>query len=221
MSGNRNRHNKETKRALLFPQDRWNRAGLKKYDIQAIERYINWRNTHVGFEGAVVKSRLEDNTVSFFSNDLEILKTAFDIDTSIPENTVLHEVDDSNLSTGTLYFKEKPEYNYRIFFKTFKVDDTLRKDFIEMIDRYSKNGEVRPSKGLQDWLNMPAHLSPTHPSISIYSYQRNRYKYSRIWAYYFLDYKTESTLTMLSLILDTNKFSRLYKLEKRPEKSTT
>jgi len=160
-----------------------------------LEKYIEWRNLHKPNKTIIV--RIEHNTVSIFSNDLPLLKTIETIDSKI-DYAYTKAV--ANQLLDTKYFIKDPEYKYRIYLKSKRID----KDFVDNLASALNNSKnLHPSKALQNWL-LDARISPMV------------WKYHFSHASHFIDYNDESMLSYLFLMVSGGYFGRKFKLEKRP-----
>lgn len=77
-------------------------------NFEQIEKFFNWKNDK---DPKDFMYRIQGNNVSFFSNDLELLKTLSIIDPNSKLSEAVIEAAD------ILYFKKQPKYKYRTFFK--------------------------------------------------------------------------------------------------------
>jgi hypothetical protein len=132
--------------------------------------------------------RIEGETASVFSNDLNLLKTLENIGCHVDYT----EVDDT-IIVGVKYFVREPKYNYRIYLKSKRVNDEFRNKLQNFIKRYENTSTVIvPSGALTNWLS-----DDTNYVRGSWSYHWNKcYNSSN----YFIDYNDESTLTLFSLI---------------------
>lgn len=167
--------------------------------INELNNYIEWRNTYkksdkVGF-------RIENDTVSIYSNDLELLLTLKDLGLVSVKIT---EVKVEQFA-GTKYYVNEPKHNYRIYLKTAYIDNNS--NFVPDLYNTIKNSkELVPSNALKVWLN-------DFVKRPIASRSSWRYHYSS--SSYSIDYDNESTLSYLMLMYG-DMLGKRYKLEKRP-----
>ena len=166
--------------------------------ITELNNYINWRNTHT--KSKSVTCRLEMNTVSIYSNDLDLLLTLKDL------GLVTVNITEAQLEkfAGTKYYVNKPKHNYRIYLRGVYFDD---KNFVkDLYNTIKISKELVPSKALKEWLDR--YIS--RPTLV------TSWKYSRTDGNHSIDYDNESTLSYL-LLMYGHMLGKRYKLEKRPE----
>lgn len=168
--------------------DRRKQELLQNKDI--IEKIIQYKNSIKRSEATV---RQEGNTLSVFSNNLDLLL--------IPKywnikcNFFLSESKVENFS-GIKYFAKQPKNDYRVYLRSKKVTNEI---VVQLRDFIERNKKSKPSKGLMLWLNFNNKIS-----------WKSRYCNSS----YFIDYDDESFLTYLA-ICHGELLGRKYKLEKR------
>jgi len=178
------------------------RKDLDNVDMDAIGRYIDWRNiyfTPPKKSDKKVLIRIESSVAAVFSNDLSILQT---LETINGTDSVDYSSVDTSMPAGVKYFVNEPKYNYRIYFKSKRTDEKFRDNLCKFIDRYkSTDTVIIPSPALKVWLN-----------------DDTRHKwYNRFCSsHYFLDYNDESVSTLIGLMFGDMVKNR-FKLEKRPE----
>ena len=166
--------------------------------ITELNNYINWRNTHK--KSKAVTCRLEMNSVSIYSDDLDLLLTLKDI------GVVTVNITEAQLEkfSGTKYYVNKPKHNYRIYLRGVYFDD---KNFVkDLYNTIEKSKELVPSKALKEWLDKYIN----RPTLI------TSWKYSRTDGNHSIDYDNESTLSYL-LLMYGHMLGKRYKLEKRPE----
>ena len=167
--------------------------------ITELNNYINWRNTHK--KSKSVNCRLEMNTVSIYSDDLDLLLTLKDL------GVVTVNITEAQLEkfSGTKYYVNKPKHNYRIYLRGVYFHD---KNFVkDLYNTIEKSKELVPSKALKEWLDN--YIRRPHLSVT-------SWKYSRTDGNHSIDYDNESTLSYL-LLMYGHMLGKRYKLEKRPE----
>ena len=188
---------------------RLNESGYRKVrpDIKAVvmgkinelNNFIDWRNTNK--KPGSITFRLEHDTMSVYSNDLDLLLTLKDL------GLVSVKITEVQLEqfAGTKYYVNKPKHNYRIYLKTAYIDNNS--NFVPDLYNTIKNSkELVPSNALKDWLN-------DFVKRPIASRSSWRYHYSS--SSYSIDYDNESTLSYLMLMYG-DMLGKRYKLEKRP-----
>lgn len=157
----------------------------------SIEKFLELKNDlKISKKGTI---RIEGDTTAIFSNDLQFLhslKVWFnDVDFT--------EVQKSEFA-GIKYFVNEPEYKYRIYLKSKRVDSNLVNELKELFIRQPK---LHPSNAMKNWF-----------SLSRQSQWKSRF----ISSSYFIEYDDESTLSYLALLYP-DILGRRYKLEKRPD----
>jgi hypothetical protein len=178
------------------------RADIKALVMEKIfelGNFIEWRNTNK--KPGSITFRVEYDTVSIYSNDLELLLTLKDL------GLVSVKITEVQLEqfAGTKYYVNKPKHNYRIYLKTAYIDNNS--NFVPDLYNTIKNSkELVPSNALKDWLN-------DFVKRPIASRSSWRYHYSS--SSYSIDYDNESTLSYLMLMYG-DMLGKRYKLEKRP-----
>lgn len=188
---------------------RLNESGYRKVrpDIKAVvmgkinelNNFIDWRNANKN--PGLITFRLEHDTMSVYSNNLELLLTLKDLGLVTVKIT---EVKVEQFA-GTKYYVNKPKHNYRIYLKTAYIDNNS--NFVPDLYNTIKNSkELVPSNSLKVWLN-------DFVKRPIASRSSWRYHYSS--SSYSIDYDNESTLSYLMLMYG-DMLGKRYKLEKRP-----
>lgn len=181
---------------------RWKHA-----DLDGIKKYLAWKNVNAPkkTKDKKVTVRIEGNVASMFSNDLNLLKTLDSLGLQVDYT----EVDDT-IPEGVKYFKNEPDYKYRIYLKSKRVKDDFHQKLKEFVDRYKDtDSKMVPSPSLRQWLR----IKPDKHA-SMWGGANWRLQYSS--SHFFLNYNEESSLTLFSLIFQ-GEISRKFKLEKRPE----
>jgi hypothetical protein len=139
--------------------------------------------------------RIENETIAFFSNDLDKLTEIKQWDSAL-------QVDCTEVQTGMYagvkYFVREPKSKYRVYFRSKRVEETVLTDLKEFFDR---NKNLKPSNALKIWIG---------------SLQNRRYAYRSRYcsSAYYIDYNDESSLSLLAL-MHGDLIGRRYKLEKR------
>ena len=167
--------------------------------ISELSNFIEWRNANK--KPGTVGFRLEGDTASIYSNDLELLLTLKELGLVTVKMT---EVQVEQFA-GTKYYVNKPKHNYRIYLKTAYIEE---KNFIkDLYDTISKSKELVPSNALKDWLD--GYIKRPIASQNSWGYRYTSGTHS-------IDYDNESTLSYLVLMYG-NMLGKRYKLEKRPD----
>lgn len=182
----------------MAPFSQYERDSLSA-NLDKLKSYLEWRNKHSPRKTKNKNStlRIESNSCSVFSNDLQFLHT---LDQLHPDVTVQYtEVQKSQFS-GIKYFVRQPTHKYRIYLKSKRVSDELIDDLRDLI---TKNKTLYPSPSLLSWV-VPKSLRTSF------------WKYRYTSAAHFIDYDDESTLSYLAL-MHGELIGKKYKLEKRPQ----
>jgi len=161
-------------------------------DLNAIEFFIRWRNTHK--KDTII--RIEYDTFAVFSNDLELLRTLEEINTYNIEYTEANVI-----APGVKFFKNKPDYDYRIYLKGIRLDNDKVDQISSFVESYKDRDSVKISGAL------------------VNAVRNGRIAASR-WMHnsYYIDYNEESMLTLLRLVFPGILSSKIYKLESVYEK---
>lgn len=160
--------------------------GLSGGDYSDIEKLINFVVSFVKNDAGTL--RREGNTISFFSNDLNLLKTA--PSTIVPLKLYQAVL----LPAGVKYFKRTVPAPFRVHFKEAKVNADIKK---ELSDYINKTKGVEPSHSLERWLNSSS-------------------RWSQAWcsSNYYINYTDSSQLTMMHLLFP-EVIGKNYKLEQK------
>jgi hypothetical protein len=180
-------------------------SDITNIDIDAIERYLSWRNiyfTPINKSDKKVLVRIEHNVASVFSNDLSILQLLESVDG--PGSVSYTEVD-TCIPTGIKYFKNEPKHKYRSYLKTkYNIEDKFREDLIKFFDRYKNtNTVVVPSLALRRWLKPD-------------SRKWNRWQNRHCSSHFFIDYDDDSTNTLIGIMFG-DMISKRFTLQKEPD----
>jgi hypothetical protein len=182
-----------------YDRIRANRKAMILENFNEINNFIDWRNSNK--KPGSVSFRLEGDTASVYSNDLDLLLTLKELG---PITVKITEVKVEQFA-GTKYYVNKPKHNYRIYLKTAYIEE---KTFVkDLYDTISKSKELVPSNALKDWLDK--YVKRPIASQNSWSYRYTSGTHS-------IDYDNESTLSYLVLMYG-HMLGKRYKLEKRPE----
>ena len=177
---------------------RSDRKAIVLENKQLLNSYIDWRNAHK--KQGHITFRLEHDTASIYSNDLELLLTL----KNIPVEVKITEVQLEQYA-GIKYYVNEPKHKYRIYLKSKYIEE---RDFIkDLHDTIKKSKELVPSGALKVWLN--EYIRRPTASLNSWSYRYTSGTHS-------IDYDNESTLSYLILMYG-HMLGKRYKLEKRPE----
>ncbi len=187
---------------------RLNESGYRKVrvDIKAVvmdkitelNNFIDWRNANKN--PGLITFRLEQDTMSVYSNDLDLLVTLKDL------GLVSVKITEVQLEqfAGTKYYVNEPKHKYRIYLRSAYIKDT---NFVqELHDTIKRTKELVPSNALKDWLKEYI----KRPIAS-----QNSWRYRWVSSAFSIDYDSESTLSYLMLMYG-HMLGKRYKLEKRP-----
>lgn len=186
-----------TKKSVYYGIRKEDKAAVTS-NLETIKQFITWRNQCKANKTANI--RVEFNSVSVFSNDLELLKSLDNLGNGL-------KVDYTQVQTskfvGVKSFMKEPKHKYRVYLKSKVVEGSFISDLYDLIH---KTPGLYPSESLKYWLK-----GGKHPANFAYSW---RYRYTS--ATHFIDYDDESTLSYLAL-MHGDYLGKRYKLEKRPE----
>lgn len=166
------------------------RTKVDLIDYNQIGIYFAWREANSRDN---YMSRIQGNMISFFSDDLELLKTLEVLDDTLEISVA--EI----LGKDVLYFKNDPKFKFRTFFRGKRVPDNFKEDVISFIERYSNVAKICPAlKRL------------------VLETNGRKYWYNYLHSSYYVDYNDESTLTLLHMFFGSM-LAKTYTLEKHPE----
>lgn len=159
-------------------------------------RYYEWRKsmqTHI--TNGTLSIRKEGGKISVFTNQLEVVELIkpYNIEYDIVE---CHASPDPEIK----YFAQEPKYAFRVHLKSRSWTTEEKKDFVTFMD---KNAEYyKYSNSMRHWAK--------------YSRFRNH-----LWTTkaYYIDVTDDSMLSYL-LVMFSELFTNIYKLEKRPDIET-
>ena len=158
--------------------------------IEKILAYL--KNFKSSFDGSF---RTESNTISFFTNDDNILTSLDSIMESIKSVTQAMP-----MPTGIKYMRD-PEHSYRVYLKNKREPIEIKSELFDYIQR---TPDVHGSKSLMCYLTMV----PKYAYLGSYTYLHSSY---------FIDYDDPKTLMMMH-ILFPGIIGKTYKLEKKEKK---
>lgn len=155
-------------------------------NIEQISKFITWRN-QVSKQKCLI--RIQSDNVSFFSNDIGLLRTLSNIDTNVKFFQV--EI----LESDKLYFKKEPKYRYRTYFRSKRMP----KDFSD---------NIHTLQGMYSSLNF---------SKAIFNllFHNNWNPYRYMHGSYFVEYNDEQMITILSMWFP-DMLAKTYVLAKEP-----
>jgi hypothetical protein len=152
-------------------------------DIEILINYIN--DFEKNSKGTI---RREGNNVTFYSNDLDLLKKAY----SVTKPLKIYQAD--VLPDGIKYFKRSTPANFRVHFREAKVNTDIKQDILSYIER---TDGAEASSALVRWLK-----------------SSNRWQHSWCSKNYFINYNDSSQLTMMHLLFP-EVLGKNYKLEQQ------
>lgn len=179
--------------------DEINAYWVKKEDRDAVLKNLEALNYLIDLQTKrkILKSftiRQEGNHVSIFSNEIDFInKITKDLSKKYVLDTSQVQV---SSFTGVKTFVNKPKHNFRVYFKTKRVNDNLHDTLREILN---KQKNLYPSTALKKWL---------------YETRYNQWSYFFLSSSYFIEYDDESYLSYLA-IMCSEILGRKYKLEQR------
>lgn len=160
--------------------------GLNETDYSDIEQLINFSQSFTKNDKGTI--RREGNSITFYSNDLSLLKTA-------PSTTSPLKIYQAVLlPTGVKYFKRKVPAPFRVHLKEARVNTEFRQDIFDYIN---KTDGVEGSSALMVWLTRTSSWNQVWCSKSFY-----------------INYTDSGQLTMMH-ILFSEVIGKNYKLEQK------
>jgi hypothetical protein len=156
-------------------------------DFDQIAKFFKWKNNK---DLEKFMYRIQGNQISFFSNDLELLKTLSDIDPDLKLSMADVKV------TDKMFFKKEPKYKYRTYFKGRRYPDNFYEHVNDLISMYKDN--IKFSPGMVRMIN---------------KYSNSKYRYMH--TSYYIDYNDPSMLTIFGLWFGEF-LAKTYSLEKQP-----
>jgi hypothetical protein len=151
-----------------------------------IEILINYINKFKKNDKGTI--RREGNNITFYSNDLPLLKKALSVD--VPVRIYQAEL----LPAGVKYFKRSVPAPYRVHLKEAKINSEIKDDILSYIER---TDGVEGSSALMVWLTRP-----------------HRWAHSWCSKTFFINYTDGSQLTMMHLLFP-EVIGKNYKLEQK------
>jgi len=174
--------------AVEVMMDNW-RTRIDQIDYIQIENYFNWRD-HANRDSYM--SRIQGNSISFFSDDLELLKTLEILDKDLKISIC------ELIGNDIMYFKKEPKFKYRTYFRGRRVPENFKEEVRSFIERYDNTAKICPAlKRLVQVTN-------------------RKYWYNYLHSSYYVDYNDPSTLTLLHMFFGSM-LHKSYTLEKAPE----
>jgi len=166
-------------------------------NLEALKQLIELRNS-VKKDGTGTV-RLEWNTASVFSNDLNLLKNVEKIKPDIHYDYT--QVQTNNF-VGVKSFVREPKHKFRVYLKSKLVKGELVEQLDELLNR---TPSLHPCNSLTNWLK-----------DALLTKNQHSWRYRFTSPIHFIDYDDESTLSYLAL-MHGDHLGKRYKLEKRPE----
>jgi len=141
-------------------------------DVEKIERFLIWK--HRATKNDNLMLRMQGDTASFFSNNLDLLKNLTSLDQSVELTEVIP------LDSDCLYFKREPKHKYRTYFRGKRMPKDFSENVRSLSDMYSN---LSFSKSLF--------------RILFEANQYNAYRYMH--GSYYVEYDDEQMLTILAM----------------------
>lgn len=164
------RETNRTKYGIRVIDDDWQEY-WDEVNIDQIAAFITWR-TLIGKERCVI--RIQQDCVSFFSNELQLLKTLDNLDPQLKlYEAICHD-------PKTLYFRRQPKYKFRTYFKARRMPKDFSDNVRALVDMYKT---LHFSRGLAN------HLFTTN----------NWHAYRYMHGSFFVEYNDEKMLYVLSM----------------------
>lgn len=163
----------------------------KFVDLDKIDKYLKWRKKNR--DNCII--RTSPNIISIFSNNLKILEffKLIDKDSVYVEANVI--------APQVLFFKQKPNSNFRVYLKGVRLTERNSEQICRFVETYRESESFRISPAL----------------VNAVRYDKI---HSKRWIHnsYFIDYSSESTLSLLNLLLDNLLSPKIYKLDSEDNK---
>lgn len=164
------------------------RTSTDMIDYDQISKYFDWRNNAPKDE---YLARIQGNKISFFSDDVELLKTLKVLD----KNLELSVAD--VIQQNIMYFKRDPQYKYRTFFRGKRAPESFKEDLKSFMERYHNTARICPALR------------------RLATDERHQRWYPYLHSSYYVDYNDESTLTLLHMFFGSM-LAKTYVLAKEP-----
>lgn len=179
LRGNTNRY------GVRVMHDDW-KEYWDEVNLDRISQFITWRNI-VSKDRCM--HRIQNDHVSFFSDDLSLLQTL----TSIDPKLSFYEA--KCFDPTTMYFKKQPKYKYRTYFKAKRMP----KDFSD---------NCRTLQGMYKSLNFSKGLFNS-------LFHNNWHQFRYMHGSYFVEYNDEQMHTILAMWFP-DMLAKTYSLAKAP-----
>lgn len=179
LRGNTNRY------GVRVMHDDW-KEYWDEVNLDRISQFITWRNI-VNKDRCM--HRIQNDHVSFFSDDLSLLQTL----TSIDPKLSFYEA--KCFDPTTMYFKKQPKYKYRTYFKAKRMP----KDFSD---------NCRTLQGMYKSLNFSKGLFNS-------LFHNNWHQFRYMHGSYFVEYNDEQMHTILAMWFP-DMLAKTYSLAKAP-----
>jgi hypothetical protein len=165
-----------------YDDDYWN-----SINFDSIEKYLVYRDT---MPKSKFVTRISGDTISVFSNDLSMFNYLYSIDPYL-QITQAHV-----LEMGKMYFKRKPKYKYRTYFKSRRMPKDFTENVLSLKNTYSS-----------------LHFCPALLRALFYKTPYNPYRYMH--GSFYVEYNDESMLSILGMWF-SNMLSKTYTCEQEP-----
>jgi len=163
------RETERSKFGVRILDDDWQEY-WEEVNIEQIAAFITWRNM-ISKDRCLI--RIQQDNVSFFSNELSLLQTLDNLDPKLKfHQAICHD-------PKTLYFKRQPKYKFRTYFKSRRMP----KDFSDNVRSLNKiYKSLNFSKGLISNL-----------------FNNNWHPYRYMHGSFFVEYNDEQMITILGM----------------------
>lgn len=165
------------------------RSRVDMIDYDQIATYFAWREDA---PRDLYMARIQGNMISFFSDDLDLLKTLTVLDPNLEISVA------DIIGKNVLYFKNQPKFKYRTYFRGKRVPDNFKEEVKSFAERYDNIARICPA--LKRLVNET---------------MGKKHWYNYLHSSYYVDYNDESTLTLLHMFFGSM-LSKTYTLEKQP-----
>ena len=179
------RESSKSRYGVRVINDEWQEY-WEEVNLDQISAFITWRNA---ISKDRVLYRIQGDYVSFFSNELPLLKSLDNIDSNVMFTEVARQ------DPNTMYFKKQPKYKHRTYFKGKRMP----KDFSD---------NVRTLSEMYNSLHFCRGIF-----TSLFHNNWNPYRYMH--GSYFVDYDDPKMLTILAMWFP-DMLAKTYTLAKEP-----
>jgi len=170
------------------------RAEMNRIDWSVFEQWFAWKQQH----SENIRTRLEGNIVTIYTNDLTILNVLNTLgDLIVYEPGML-----MSPPKGIKYFAREPKFKYRVYLTDAKVHETFYTELDEFYKRFmNSNTKIQLGRSVRRYIRM----EKMYGYLSHYANRRH-----------YIEYNDETMLTLLHLQF-SGAVGDAYKLEKQPQ----